>query len=156
MKQRVIVSLIFAVMALPGGCREDKSRLQPPEPSASSYDIAPRKEIIAQNVLAVQLAAQNEFETRATFGPTEIIPASLYLDDSSYVETRRIYALLVRDGSPVEEQSISIGADEKRRDFEFRFAKTPRPSGAYQIRFVEIARSSGKPVLMARLFLTVQ
>src|SRR5262249_36357664 len=108
------------------------------------------------NVLAVQLAAHNELEAGAAFGSTETIPASLFLDDSPYIERRRIYALLVRDESIVEEQSISVGASEKRQDFDFRFARTPRPLGSYQIRFVEIARSSGKPVLMARLYLTVE
>lgn len=157
MKQRLFVSLILACMALAGSCREDKSRGHSiPESRANDYDAAPRREIIAQNVLAVQLAAHNEFEAGATFGSTETIPASLYLDDSPYVERRRISALLVRGESLVEEQSISIGANEKHQDFGFRFAKTPRPPGAYEIRFVEIARSSGKPVLMARLFLTVE
>jgi hypothetical protein len=62
----------------------------------------------------------------------------------------------VRDEAIVEEQSIAAGADEKRQEFDFHFAKTPRPLGAYQIKFVEIARSNGKPVLLARLFLNVE
>src|SRR5262249_57034740 len=104
-------------------CREDKSRSHStPQPPEGSYGVAPRREIIAQNVLAVQLAAHNEFEAGATFGSTETIPASLYLDDSSYIERRRISALLVRGESLVEEQSICIGANEKHQDFHFPFS----------------------------------
>jgi hypothetical protein len=38
----------------------------------------------------------------------------------------------------------------------FVLIRTPRPPGAYQIKFVEIARSNGTPVLLARLFLNVE
>jgi hypothetical protein len=117
---------------------------------------SPRKEIIAQNVLAAQLAPHHELEAKTTFAPTESIQASLYLTNSSHIEPRRISAFLVRDESVVEEQSIAAGSDETRQEFDFRFAKTPRPLGAYQIKFVEIARSNGKPVLLARLFLNVE
>ena len=115
-----------------------------------------RKEIIAQNVLAAQLALHHEFEARTSFAPTEAIPASLYLTESSYVEPRRISAFLICEESVVEEESIFVSATEKRQAFDFRFNKTPRPVGVYQIRFVEIARSNGKPVLLARLFLNVE
>lgn len=90
------------------------------------------------------------------FAPTETFQDSIYLTRSSHIEPRRISALLVRDEAVVDEQNIAVGADEKRQEFDFRFAKTPRPLGAYQIKFVEIARSNGKPMLLARLFLSVE
>ncbi|MCI0489520.1 MAG: hypothetical protein L0229_23265 [Blastocatellia bacterium] len=158
MGQRLVISVFLGLLALTVGCGKDQSLVdsKPAEPSGD-YDVAsPSKEIIAQNVLAVQLAARHEFESRTTFAPTEPIQASLYLTDSSHIEPRRISALLVSDEAVVEEQSITIGADEKRQEFDFRFAKTPRPLGIYRIRFVEIARSNGKPVLLAQLFLNVE
>lgn len=158
MKQRMVISGLLGLLALTAGCGTEQSRLDSkPETAASNSDVdSVRKEIIAQNVLAAQLAAHHEFEAKTTFAPTETIRASLYLTDSPYVEPRRISALLVRDEAVVEEQNIAVRADEKRHEFDFRFAKTPRPPGAYQIKFVEIARSNGKPVLLARLFLSVE
>lgn len=158
MKQRLVISVLLGLLALTVGCATDQSRIESElETPASSYNlVSPRKEIIAQNVLAAQLAARYEFEAKTTFAPTETIPASLYLTDSSYVEPRRISALLVCDEAIVEEQNIAVSANERRHEFDFRFAKTPRPLGAYQIKFVEIARSNGKPILLARLFLSVE
>ena len=147
--------ILFASITLTVGCtsRVDSKSHAP----RTTYNVSsPRKEIIAQNVLAAQLAPHHELEAKTTFAPTESIQASLYLTGSTHVEPRRISAFLVRDEAVVEEQSIAAGADEKRQDFDFRFAKTPRPAGAYQIKFVEIARSNGKPVLLARLFLNVE
>jgi|RhiMetdeSRZDD1v2_1073273.scaffolds.fasta_scaffold660554_2 hypothetical protein len=147
--------ILFALLTFTvscGGRVDSKSHA-----SGDTYKVAsPRKEIIAQNVLAAQLAPHHELEAKTTFAPTESIQASLYLTSSTHVEPRRISAFLVRDEAVVEEQSIAAGADERRQDFDFRFAKTPRPAGAYQIKFVEIARSNGKPILLARLFLNVE
>ena len=158
MERRLVISGLLGLLALIAGCGTDQSRLgSKPEPAASNLDMdTVRKEIIAQNVLAAQLAAHHEFEAKSTFAQTETIRASLYLTDSSYIEPRRISALLVRDEAVVEEHYIAVRADEGRNEFDFRFAKTPRPPGAYQIKFVEIARSNGKPILLARLFLSVE
>ena len=147
----ILVALLTLTISC-GGRANSKSPA-----AASTYNVAsPRKEIIAQNVLAAQLAPHHELEAKTTFAPTESIQASLYLTDSSHVEPRRIAAFLVRDEAVVEEQSIAAGPEETRQEFDFRFAKTPRPLGAYQIKFVEIVRSKGKPVLLARLFLNVE
>jgi hypothetical protein len=147
--------ILFAVLTLGVSCGSGVDSKSPAP--ASTYNVAsPRKEIIAQNVLAAQLAPHYELEAKTSFAPTESIQASLYLTNSSHVEPRRISAFLVRDEAVVEEQSIAAGPDDKRHEFDFRFAKTPRPLGAYQIKFVEIARSNGKPVLLARLFLNVE
>jgi len=149
---RIILFALLTFTVSCGGRVDSKSHA-----SGDTYKVAsPRKEIIAQNVLAAQLAPHHELEAKTTFAPTESIQASLYLTISTHVEPRRISAFLVRDESVVEEQSIAAGADERRQDFDFRFAKTPRPAGAYQIKFVEIARSNGKPILLARLFLNVE
>jgi len=148
----VIVFALLTFTVSCGGRVDSRSHA-----SGDTYKVAsPRKEIIAQNVLAAQLAPHHELEVRTTFAPTESIQASLYLANASHVEPRRIAAFLVRDEAVVEEQSIAAGAEEERQAFDFRFAKTPRPPGAYQIKFVEIARSNGKPVLLARLFLNVE
>jgi hypothetical protein len=63
---------------------------------------------------------------------------------------------LVRDEGIIEERSVDVSANETRQEFDFSFTKTPRPLGEYKIRFVEIKRSNGKPVLLARLFLNVE
>ena len=158
MKQRLVLSGLLGLLALTVNCVRDRRVVDSNSAgTASVYNVAPpRKEIIAQNVLACQLAAHYEVEARTTFSPAEPIPASLYLTDSSHVEPRRICAFLVRDETIVEEQSIAAGANDRRQEFDFRFSKAPRPVGAYQIRFVEVARSNGKPVLLARLFLNVE
>jgi hypothetical protein len=158
MQQSLTVSVLLGVLVLHGGCGGDKSRADAtPGPSPGHHDMAAsRKEIIAPTVLAAQLAPRHEVETKATFAPHEPIRASLYLTASPYIEMRRISAFLVRDEDIVEEQSIAVGANEQRQEFDFRFAKTPHPAGAYQIRFVEIARSNGKPVLLARLLLNIE
>jgi len=158
MKQCLLISVLPGLLALVLSCGQDKNRVDSnPAPAASTYSVAsPRKEIIAQNVLAAQLAPHDQFEAKTTFAPNEPIPASLYLAASAYVERRRIFAFLVSNEAVVEQQSIAVGANEEREAFDFQFVKTPRPSGTYQIRLVEIARSHGKPVLLARLFLNVE
>ena len=158
MKELMAISGLLGLLALTLSCGKDHSLVDSQPPSQESNRTVPsvRKEIIAQNVLAAQLAPHHEFEAKTTFAATEPIPASLCLTNSSYVEPRRISAFLVRDEAVVEEHSIAVSADEKRQDFDFRFAKKPRPAGMYQIKFVEIARSNGKPVLLARLFLNVE
>ena len=161
MKQRLLISTLLALLALAAGCRDGQGRADAkpaaPEGNADNANMAAvRKEIVAPNVLAAQLAPHHEFEDKTTFSPTEPIPASLFLTGSRHIEPRRISAFLVREETIVEEQNISIGADDQRQEFDFRFAKAPRPAGAYQIKFVEIARSNGKPVLLARLFLRVE
>jgi len=83
------------------------------------------------------------------------------LANSTRVEPRRISAFLVREQTSreetiIEEHSLVIAAGETRQEFDFCFSEAPRPLGAYQIRFVEIARSNGKPVLLARLFLDIE
>jgi hypothetical protein len=139
-------------------CSRDDIRVdsKPGGSSANHNAASARKEIIAQNVLAVQLAAHHEFEGGTTFSATEPIASSLYLTSSSHVEHRRISAYLVLDDAVVEEQNIEVEANEELQEFDFRFIRVPRPPGDYQIRFVEIARSNGKPVLLARLFLNVE
>ena len=120
----------------------------------TDYNMAKQsKEIVAQNVLGAQLARHNEIESRTAFSPTETIYASVYLRNSQHVEPRRISAFLLHDESVIEEQSIDVSASETRQEFDFSFTRKPRPLGAYQIKFVEVKRSSGKPVLLARLFL---
>lgn len=158
MKRRLVIAILLGLLAVTAGCRDGQSRVDA-KPAGSEGDAnmaAVRKEIIAPNVLAAQLAPHHEFEDKTTFSPTELIPASLYLTGSRHIEPRRISAFLVRGEAVVEEQSITVGADDGRQEFDFRFTKTPRPPGAYQIKFVEIARSNGRPVLLARLFLNVE
>jgi hypothetical protein len=153
MKMSLVIATLLAPMLLPG-CRErgggDSQSGERPG------DSVPRtREIISSNVLAVHLAAHHEAETRNAFAVTEPIRASIFLLRPLHVEPRRITAFLVREKLVVEEQSISVEADETREEFDFEFVRTPRPPGAYEIRFVEIARSRGKPMLLARLFLNV-
>lgn len=157
MKQSRVIFILLGSLALIVGCNRAPGRVDSQEAGApGNYEVAaPRKELIGQNVLAAQLAAHDEIEAGTTFSPTEIIPASLYLTASSHIEARRISAFLVRDEVVFEEQSITVKADERQLDFDFRFSRAPRPLGAYQIKFVEIARSHGKPVLLARLFLRI-
>lgn len=88
---------------------------------------SPRKEISAQNALAAQLALNNQFEAKTPFAPIEPIPASVYLARSGYGELRRIVAFLISDDAVVEKQSIAVGANERREEFDFRFIKTTRP-----------------------------
>jgi len=158
MRQHLVISVLLGLLVLTLSCGNHQSPVDSkPAGPASDYNVAsPNREIIAQNVLAVQLAPHHEFESKTTFAPTEPIQASLYLTNSAHIEPRRISAFLVRDEALVEEQSIAVGANEKRQDFDFRFAKMPRPLGTYRIKFVEIARSNGKPVLLAQLFLNVE
>ena len=158
MRQLLITATLFYLAALTASCRgiescADSNSDQP----VSNYNLAAsQREIVAQNVLAVQLARHDEIETKTAFTPTEPVYVSVYLTNPRYVEPRRISALLIRDETVVEEQSIAVGADEARQEFDFSFIRTPRPPGAYQIKFVEIARSNGTPVLLARLFLSVE
>jgi hypothetical protein len=156
--RRLLISVLLSSIGLTASCDRDGSTVDSKSAQAvnNSYVASTRKEIIAQTVLSVQLAPHNEIETRTTFAATEPVPASLYLTDSAYIEPRRIIAFLVSNEAVVEEQSIAVKANEKRQEFDFRFTKTPRPSGAYQIKFVEIARSNGRPVLLARLFLHIE
>jgi hypothetical protein len=158
MKRCLIISALPGLLALVVTCSDDQGRFNSkPAPAANIYSVAPlRKEVIAQRVLAVQLAPHDQFEATNMFAQNEPIPASLYLASSGYVEPRRILAFLISDEAIVEQQSISIRADDRQEEFDFRFTKTPRPPGTYQIRLVEIARSNAKPVLLARLFLTVE
>lgn len=115
-----------------------------------------RKEIVSPNVLSVQLATHSEIESRTRFTRDEPVDASLFLTNSEHVETRRISASLECGDAVIEEQSIWVEPEENRTEFDFRFAETNRPPGECQIRFVEIARSRGKPVLLAKLFLTIE
>ena len=158
MKELLAIFRLLGLLALTVSCGKDQSLVgSQPSSQESNHNVpSVRREIIAGNVLAAQLAPHHEFETRTTFAPTEAIPASLSLTMSPYVEPRRISAFLILDEGVVEEQSIAVGANEKREDFDFSFDKKPRPAGTYQIRFIEIARSNGKPVLLARLFLNVE
>lgn len=154
----LIISSLLGLLVLANGCSDNQrnTETKPDKANNESKMIGQSKEIVAQNVLAVQLAKHNEIESRTIFAPTEPIYASVYLTDSQYIESRRIFAFLVQDKITIEEQRIEVGANEKQNEFDFCFSKTPRPSGAYQIKFVEIARSNGKPVLLARLFLNVE
>jgi hypothetical protein len=156
MRLKVIISGLLVSLVLKCGCGSDRTNIDSKTRAATSYVATVRKEIIAQNVLAAQLAPHHEFEGKTTFAATEPIPASLYLTNANHVEPRRISAFLLQDELVVEEQSIAVSENEERRDFDFRFSKEPRPIGNYEIKFVEIARSNGKPVLLARLFLDVQ
>ncbi|HKF56357.1 MAG TPA: hypothetical protein VKJ45_12960 [Blastocatellia bacterium] len=163
MRRRRFILMSVGSLGLTFSCRRDQSPSDPKPPGpAVETTIAPlRKEIIAQNVLAAQLAAHYEVEGKTTFRTTELIEASLYLANSTRVEPRRISAFLVREQTSreetiIEEHSLVIAAGETRQEFDFRFSEAPRPLGAYQIRFVEIARSNGKPVLLARLFLNIE
>jgi hypothetical protein len=154
----LVIVVALGLLALLTGCQRatGANAAKPSTPVDDARMASQSKELIAQKVLAAQLAAHHEFESRTSFAPTEAIPASLYLTDSTYIEPRSISAFLIRDEVVVEEASIFVSASEKRQAFDFRFVKSPRPLGAYQIQFVEFARSNGKPVLLARLFLKVE
>jgi len=157
MKERVAVLFLFGCLICCCSCGETQDGVasKPREPGGKHYIASPRREIIEENVLAAQLAFHDEIESKTTFSSCEPIQASLYLAGSSKVEPRRISAFLLLNESVVEEQSIVL-RHEDRHQFDFRFVKTPRELGSYEIRFVEIARSRGKPVLLARLFLNVE
>jgi hypothetical protein len=165
MKRRLVISpslrwlsLTVGCLALTVSCRNDQSHVgSMPASESNGHSVAtPRREIIRQDVLGAQLAVHHETEARSTFGASEPIPASLILSGSLHYEPRRVFAFLVRDEQIVEEQSIAVRAGETREEFDFHFTKTPRASGTYQIKFVEIARSNGTSVLLARLFLSVE
>ncbi len=158
MKQHRFIIVLSGLLLLICSCGKNESRVKSTSAAQTNdaHIAASRKEIIAPNVLAVQLAAHHELETRMTFAPTELIPASLYLMAAPYSEPRRVAAFLTNEKVVVEEQSIEVSADDKREVFDFRFSKMPRPVGNYRIEFVEIARSNGKPMLLARLFLIVE
>lgn len=147
----VLLSSLVLVVGCSGSQRNDNTKS---DNATNDYDIAKQsKEIVAQNVLGAQLARHNEIESRTAFAPTETIYASVYLRNSQHVESRRISAFLLHDEKVIEEQSIDVSASEARQEFDFSFTRKPRPLGAYQIKFVEVKRSNGKPVLLARLFL---
>lgn len=154
----LIISTLHCLLVLTCSCSDNQGNTKTKSDKANNdYEMTRQsKEIVAQNVLAAQLARHNEIESQTIFAPYEPIYASVYLTDSQYVEPRRISAFLVHAESVVEEQSVYVNANEQRQEFDFGFSKTPRPVGAYQIRFVEIKRSNGKPVLLARLFLKVE
>ena len=156
--RRLFISVLLGLTGLTAGCGCGAPPVgsKPAQAADDSPAAATRNEVIAQNVLSVQLAPHDEIETRTTFSATEPVPASLYLTDPPYIEPRQIIAFLVSNGAVFEEQGIAVKANEQRQRFDFRFAKTPRPAGPYQIKFVEIARSNGKPVLLARLFLEIE
>jgi hypothetical protein len=152
----LVIMMLLGLSVLVVGCDNRHDTDTKPDKTTSDYKATQSKEIVAQNVLAAQLARHNEIESRTVFAPTEQICASVYLTNPQHVEPRRISAFLLHDESIIEEQSIDINAGEARQAFDFSFTETPRPSGAYQIKFVEIKRSNGKPVLLARLFLSVE
>ncbi len=153
-KRLSIAAVVFALSCFGcgGGAGEASSR------SGWADDGPPprRKEIVSPTVLSVQLAMHREIESRTRFTGDEPVDASLFLTNAEHVESRRINASLECGESLIEEQSVWLAAEDERREFDFRFAKMGRPPGDCEIRFVEIARSSGKPVLLARLFLTVE
>ena len=157
MRQSLATFVLVGLMGMTVSCCRDQSRAdsKAAQPLAG-YDASPRKEIIGQHVLSAQLAPHDEVESKTTFAPTEPIPASLYLTSPSYVGPRRIFAFLVSEEAVVEEQSIGLSASDDRRELDFHFVKTPRPLGCYQIRFIEVTRSTAKPALIARLFLNVE
>jgi hypothetical protein len=150
----VLLGLIFLTLS----CGKNQSRVESKSSQLpAKHNVASqRKEIIAQHVLAAQLASRQEVEARTTFAAGEPIQASLYLTNPAHTESRRIFAFLVIGEAVVEEKSLALRASDERQAFDFRFIKTPRPVGSYQIRFVEIARSNAKPILLARLFLEVE
>src|SRR5215471_11031045 len=81
MRRRLDIFLLVGSLAITLGCRKDQGALdpKPPAPTAET-NIAPlRKEIIAQNILAAQLAAHYEVEGKNTFRTTELIEASPFL-----------------------------------------------------------------------------
>jgi len=157
MRQPLAIFVLVGLMGMTVSCCRDQSRADSKaDQPLAGYDASPRKEIIAQHVLSAQLALHNEVESKTTFATTEPIRASLYLTSPSYIGPRRIFAFLVSDEAVVEEQSIALSASDERREFDFLFVKTPRPLGCYQIRFIEVARSTAKPALIARLFLNVE
>ena len=157
MKRSLTLLASLGFVAFFASCAEDQRRSDSNNAATSNAtDLsAARKEIVARNVLGAQLASHDKLENKTTFGTRESIAASLYLANSSFIEARRISAFLVHDDAVIEEQTIGEDPGEKRGDLDFQFNNTPRPPGAYEIKFVEIARSNGKPVLLARLFLTV-
>ena len=154
----LVISALLGLLVLVGSCGNNQRNAdtESKETASDSKIAMQSKEIVAQNVLAAQLARHHEIESKTAFAQTEPIYASVYLTNPKHIEPRRIAAFLVRDEEVVEEQSIAVGANDKRQEFDFSFTQTPRPPGAYKIKFVEIARSHGKPVLLARLFLNVE
>ena len=154
----LVISTLLGTLVLVGSCgnRQYNADSKPDKTTNDYKMVTQSKEIVAQNVLAAQLARHNEIESRNIFAPTEPIYASLYLTNPQHREPRRISAFLMKDESVIEEQSIDVSQSETRQSFDFSFTKKPRPLGAYQIRFIEIKRSNGKPVLLARVFLSVE
>ena len=154
----LVISTLLGLLMVAGGCgsHQPSADTKSDKTTSDSRMAMQSREIVAQNVLAAQLARHNEIESKTAFAQTEPIYASVYLTNPQHIEPRRISAFLVRDEEVVEEQSIAVGANEKRQEFDFSFTETPRPLGAYKIKFVEIARSQGKPVLLASLFLNVE
>src|SRR5262245_27373455 len=130
--------VLSCLLVLTGACRGNQSRDSKAPPAGGYHVVAPlRKEIIAPNVLAAQLAAHDEFEGKDVFGPNEVIQASLFLASSGYFEQRRIVGFLISDDVVIEEQTIAVAAGDRREQFDFVFARTPRLMGCYQIRLVE-------------------
>jgi outer membrane murein-binding lipoprotein Lpp len=154
----LVISAVLGLSVLIGGCANNQPNAdtKSDKTTSDSKMALQSKEIVAQNVLAAQLAKHHEIESKTAFGQTEPIYASVYLTTPQHIEPRRISAFLVLGEDVVEEQSIAVGANEKRQEFDFSFTQTPRPSGAYKIKFVEVTRSHGKPILLARLFLNVE
>ena len=153
---RVIPALLACVVWSSGCGNNQRLSGDKPDKASNEFQIAlQNKEIVGQNVLAAQLARHTEIESKTAFAQTEPIHASVYLTNPRHIEPRRISAFLLRDEEVVEEQSIAVEANEKRQEFDFSFTE-PRPQGAYKIKFVEISRSHGRPVLLARLFLNVK
>jgi len=137
MKRCLVISVLLGLAGSANGCGEGRVAPKSDGPAGDQTVTShTSKEIIADNVLAAQLAPRDGFEARTTFATTEPIQASLYLTGPAYIEPRRISASLVCGGVIVEEQSVAVGADEKRQEFDFRFAKTPHRSGACLIKFV--------------------
>jgi len=154
----LVISAVLGLLVLLDGCANNQPNVdsKSDKTTSDSKMAMQSKEIVAQNVLAAQLARHDEIESKTAFAQTEPIYASVYLTTPQHIEPRRISAFLVLEEEVVEEQSIAVGANEKRQEFDFSFTQTPRPLGAYKIKFVEISRSHGKPVLLARLFLSVE
>jgi len=79
--RRLFISVLLGSIGLTAGCVGVAPPVdsKPAQAADDSPAAATRNEVIARNVLSVQLAPHDEIETRTTFSATEPVPASLYL-----------------------------------------------------------------------------
>src|SRR5262245_52852779 len=112
---RLLAAIVLTcLLAFAGACRGNQSgpdsRAGSPAGDHAGDPVvaSSRREIVAPNVLAAQLAAHRELESKTTFTRDEPIQASIFLAVPDYVEQRRIVAFLMSGEGVLEEQTISL------------------------------------------------